>query len=80
MNDVSKFVKSLSAKEQIRIEEVISKMESGDINGLDIKKLKGYSDMFRVRIGNYRIICRHNEQYGFVVVKVTRRNDTTYNF
>ncbi len=80
MNDISKFIRSIPTREQIRIEEVISKIKSGDISGLDIKKLRGYSDMFRVRIGNYRIICRHNEQYGFIVVKVTRRNDTTYNF
>lgn len=80
MDKISKFIASLSAKDQQSIIEVIAKIHTGDTSNLDIKKLQGYPDLFRVRIGKYRIICRFHKEYGFVIVEVKLRNDTTYNF
>lgn len=79
MDSPAKFIKTLSQKDRERIEETISKLYKGEMEGLDLKKLKGYQNMFRVRIGKYRIICEQQKEYGFVVVRITKRGDTTYN-
>ncbi|KKU70624.1 MAG: hypothetical protein UX94_C0003G0018 [Parcubacteria group bacterium GW2011_GWA2_47_21] len=80
MDNVSKFVASLPEKDRLRIIETLAFIRGGQTSGLDIKKLKGYADIFRVRVGKYRIICRKQEPYRFIIIKVTHRNDTTYNF
>lgn len=79
MDDVTKFVRALPQKDRERIVEIMQRLRKGDVIGLDIKKLKGRGKLFRVRIGKHRIICEQNREYGFVIVKVTNRNDTTYN-
>ncbi|OHA18407.1 MAG: hypothetical protein A2836_03135 [Candidatus Taylorbacteria bacterium RIFCSPHIGHO2_01_FULL_45_63] len=79
MDSPSKFIRSLPQKDRERILEIIFQLRKGKTDGLDLKKLKGYDALFRVRIGKYRIICEQQKEYGFIVVKVTRRDDTTYN-
>jgi mRNA-degrading endonuclease RelE of RelBE toxin-antitoxin system len=79
MDKISKFIKSLTLKDRQQIIETMKKIRSGDISNLDIKKLHGFSSLFRIRIGKYRIICQLHRQYGFVVKEVKLRDDTTYN-
>lgn len=79
MDDQTKFVKSLSPKDRARIAETVAKILAGNLDDLDIKKLKGYEDLFRVRVGAFRIICERRPVHGFVILEVTRKNDTTYN-
>ena len=50
---------------------------AGTFDGLDVRKLKGYEHLFRVRVGKYRIICSYTEN-GYLVTSIGRRNDTTY--
>jgi len=54
-DSVAKFIRKLSKKRQIQI---IRKLDLLTVNPrlLDIKKLKGYKDTYRVRIGNYRVL------------------------
>ncbi|HEY9584654.1 MAG TPA: hypothetical protein VJI33_03715 [Candidatus Paceibacterota bacterium] len=80
MDKIYKFIASLSAKDREMIIGVVTKIRSGETGSLDIKKLQGFPDLFRIRVGKYRIICRFNKEYGFVIVEVKLRNDTTYNF
>ena len=47
-----KFLDGLTDKERRRIISAIRLLPDGE----DIKKLKGYSDLFRLRIGDYRVI------------------------
>lgn len=46
-----KFIRSLPASEGQRILKAIYKLPSGDV-----KKMKGHSDLMRLRVGDYRII------------------------
>lgn len=48
------------------------------MEGLNWKKLKGYENLFRVRIGNYRIIY-HDNGKEITVIAVSPKSDTTYN-
>lgn len=47
-----KFIDKLPMKERRRIVSAIEQLPNGD----DIKKLKGHSDLLRLRVGDYRII------------------------
>jgi len=44
-----------------RILEVLRRLEDGDIARLDIKKLKGYENIYRIRIGDFRIKFKKEE-------------------
>jgi len=74
-----KFLNSLTEKDKKRLVEIVSQIERGEIDKLDIKKLKGAENQYRVRIGRFRIIY---EIVGntFIILDVTRRTDTTYHF
>ena len=47
-----KFIDRLPKNEKIRIVRAIEQLPNGE----DIKKLKGHSDLLRLRVGDYRII------------------------
>ena len=47
-----KFIDGLPSNERRRVVAAIEQLPNGE----DIKKLKGHSDMFRLRVGEYRII------------------------
>ncbi len=47
-----KFVDKLPKNERIRVVKAIESLPNGE----DIKKLKGHKDLFRLRVGDYRII------------------------
>lgn len=47
-----KFIDKLPANEKQRVVKAIAQLPNGE----DIKKLKGHSDLLRLRVGEYRII------------------------
>ena len=60
MDKIEKALRKLSPAERKSIKAVLRKIIKREIEGLDIKKLKGRGDIFRVRKGNIRIIYRVN--------------------
>jgi len=61
MDKITKALKKLTAGEKEIVKEILTKIDSLDFNGLDIKKLKGRQDIYRVRKGKIRIIYRLND-------------------
>ncbi|MEZ4525967.1 MAG: type II toxin-antitoxin system RelE/ParE family toxin [Desulfobacterales bacterium] len=54
---VSKFINTRTPKERIRIAEALSELGNSPFeNSLDIKRLKGSSDKYRLRLGKYRFL------------------------
>lgn len=47
-----KFIDKLPVNERRRVVAAIERLPNGE----DIKKLKGYDDLLRLRVGDYRII------------------------
>lgn len=47
-----KFIDKLPKNERLRVARAIEHLPNGE----DIKKLKGHSDLLRLRVGEYRII------------------------
>lgn len=77
MDVIQKALKKLSEKERVRVKEILTKLSSGNLRGLDIKKLKGRSDIFRVRKGDVRIVYRQGDK-NISILLIERRNEKTY--
>ena len=77
MHKIDKFLAKLEEKQRERILLIITRIKSHDFIGLDLKKLKGGFDIYRVRSGQYRILF-HLTKEGIYLLGVTNRDDTTY--
>lgn len=77
MDDIAKLLKKLRADERVRTEKIIAQVRTGDFGNLDVKKLKGRNDIFRIRVGTLRIVFK-KEGSVIAVLFIERRNDTTY--
>ena len=60
-----KFINSLPPKERQRIKDGINKLITSPEN-CDIKVLEGYVDLYRLRIGKYRVIYTKNNVILFI--------------
>ena len=61
------------------LEFLIEKIISLDWRGLDIKKLQGYDDIFRLRKGKIRVIFSKDKKE-ISIINIERRNEGTYKF
>lgn len=77
MDKIDKQIARLSDQEQKWVKDIFQKLVSGSTKHLDIKKLKGRDDIFRVRKGDIRVLYRHDEGDVYVLA-VERRTDDTY--
>ena len=77
MDKITKFLRRLSPKEQKQLAEVIANIIAGKASGYDLKKMKGHANLFRVRVGDIRIVYidLNTEQR---ILLVERRSDNTY--
>ena len=65
-----KFIDKLPKNEKIRIIKAIEKLPEG----VDIKKLKGHDNVYRLRIGDYRILYTvDNGEYTVIVINAGNR-------
>lgn len=65
-----KFIDKLPATDKKRIVSAIEKLPDGD----DIKRLRGYEGLFRLRVGQYRIIYEtDNNQLIITVIDAGNR-------
>ena len=68
----------LQEKERKNVAEVLRKLNAGNFVNLDIKRLKGRKDIFRVRRRDVRIIYRIDENRKLFILKIERRSEKTY--
>lgn len=79
MPRVKKFLSRFSKEEREIIEFLLEKIISLNWRNLDIKKLRGYQNIFRVRRGRIRIIFYRNG--GEIrIINIERRREDTYKF
>ncbi len=77
MDAIEKFMRRVVGKERAFINSAISRLIRREIVGMDIRKLKGNGDFFRVRSGDFRII--YTERNGkIIIIMVDRRSEDTY--
>jgi len=73
-----KFYKKRTTKEKALINEKLMVLKNNpyDFQKIDIKKLKGYENRYRLRIMNYRILYEiHNEILVIVALDGDNRGD-----
>lgn len=75
---IEKFRRKLDVKRRAVLDEVLARLDRGDFFGLDIKKLDGAENRYRIRKGDIRVKFSLNENKKVVEVEVEWRNDTTY--
>lgn len=75
---IAKLLAKLPKKDLIRLKVVISKIVMSQYDGLDIKVLTGNKNIYRVRVGNYRIIFRVISKEDTEIIAIARRNEKTY--
>ena len=77
MDSIEKALKKLLSGERRRVKQILEYLQRGSTHALDIKKLKGRDDVFRVRMGSIRILYRMDAT-GIRVLAIERRNEHTY--
>jgi len=79
MNKIQKALQKFDESERIALKKIIVQIKSGNFSNLDLKKLKGHNNVFRVRKGKFRVIFSTGNDK-IILIAIGRRNDTTYNF
>lgn len=77
MDKIDKVFQKLTEKERQKIKAILTQLKAGSFKNLDVKKLKGRDDIFRVRKGDLRIIYRLIGDSIFVLA-IERRSERTY--
>ena len=77
MNSNEKLLRRISKEDRNRIEQAISLIRDGNFFLLDVRKISGEEDLFRARVGNFRIKFRKCEKWN-EIVEICRRGDHTY--
>jgi mRNA-degrading endonuclease RelE of RelBE toxin-antitoxin system len=77
MEKIKKYLLKLSRGEREKLENIIAQIVDGTFDDLDVKKLKGQVDIYRVRAGSSRVIFKKTDKDSFIL-DVSRRNDSTY--
>jgi len=77
-DSVTKLLSKPSKKDLLRIQKTITQITALQLDGLDVKTLKGQLDMFRARVGNYRIIFSIEQNKTTRIISVGRRSEDTY--
>jgi mRNA-degrading endonuclease RelE of RelBE toxin-antitoxin system len=78
MNKIEKFLAKLNFDRREMAKELIHRIVSGNLQNLDVKKLKGNEAIFRVRSGRIRILFVKKD-IGYGIIDVDNRDDNTYN-
>lgn len=77
MNQIEKLLIKIPKKDRIKIAEALKLLYLKKLGTLDRKKLKGYSAIYRIRVGNYRIIYFDDGQE-IILKAIRKRDESTY--
>jgi len=77
MDRIEKFLKKLSSKELDIVYKVIEQLLADQVSTFDIKKLKGFDDIYRARVGKIRIIYSQNDS-DLKLIEISRRSEQAY--
>ncbi|MCR4260838.1 MAG: type II toxin-antitoxin system RelE/ParE family toxin [Candidatus Colwellbacteria bacterium] len=77
MDALEKSLRKLTAKERKLVKDVLFKLSANNLQGLDLKKLRGAEDIFRARKGALRIIYRKEGSKLFILA-IERRQENTH--
>jgi len=73
MDKIDKALKNLSSKKREELKETLLKIKNSNFRGLDLKKMKGRNDIFRVRRNSMRIIFHKIDSF-IKILSIERRD------
>jgi mRNA-degrading endonuclease RelE of RelBE toxin-antitoxin system len=74
---ISKELAKYTAKERKLVKDILLLLNSGNTKGLNITKLKGHTDIFRLKKGRLRIIYQQNNA-ALKILAIEKRSEKTY--
>lgn len=77
MDKIEKILRKMQLKDRLRIAGIRNLILKRKFDQLDIKKLQGYEYIYRVRIGNYRIIY-FDDGKDIILKAIKKRDESTY--
>lgn len=77
MDKIQKALNRLSDKEKRILKQILHRLDSNELLGLDIQKLKGQQNIYRLRKGNLRVIYLQTKN-SFEILAIERRSEKTY--
>ena len=77
MDKIFKFLNKRTKAERLKLMAVVSLIAKNELIDLDVKKLKGSPNIFRVRIGDFRIIFLRDKKEN-IIQSIAKRDDRTY--
>lgn len=77
MDQIQKALKKLSPTERQQLAALLDRIAAGQLHDLDVKKLVGRANIYRVRKGDLRIIFS-KERDDIRILRLERRSTTTY--
>lgn len=77
MTNIEKQLRKIPGKYRERVFAAIERLMARDFSVLDRKQLRGHENIFRIRIGNYRIIY-FDDGEKIILKAIRRRNESTY--
>ncbi len=77
MDKISKALKKFTDREKVLVKGILVKIKKGSLESLQVNKLKGYDDIFRVKKGRLRVIYRMNGEK-INLLTIEKRSDNTY--
>lgn len=77
VDKIQKALNKFSNKEKSLVKNLLKKIKTSEVKGLDIKKLKGYDNIFRIKKGKIRIIYR-TEKENIFILTIEKRSKKTY--
>lgn len=75
---INKLLLKLDAKRRRELLALIEAIRDGKLDGLDVKKLSGTGQSYRVRKGPFRILFTRMDDGTVIIRDVVRRSDHTY--
>lgn len=77
MDPLEKLLRKIVKRDRVRILEALELLFVRDMETLRPQKLKGYDCIFRIRVGNYRIIY-FDDGTRIILKAVKKRDESTY--
>ena len=79
MDKIRKFIKKLPKGYKLKIESLIVQIINKDFSNLDVKKMQGIDNIYRVRKGDIRVVYLDSKNL-IEIKSIGWRDESTYNF
>lgn len=77
VDKLTKFLKKRDRKTALSILDMLEQLSRGDLSNMDVKKIRGRKNVFRIRKGRIRIVFAKRGNRIFVI-RVDYRDEHTY--